>query len=96
MHRQIEARIARLTTELEQATVLIAARVNELDKLHIQAESLNKRLEEARRLEIELNELGMEELIRMCNTPCWRFELSQFSRFLSGCFSSEKRGKQSI
>lgn len=44
MHRQIEARIARLTTELEQVTVLIAARVNELDKLHIQAESLNKGL----------------------------------------------------
>jgi hypothetical protein len=74
--RKIEAKRAALRAEAMNLAALINGRAQELADLKRQALRLDERLVELDLQEISRRKLGMDELIRMCHTPCWQYRQS--------------------
>jgi hypothetical protein len=73
MMRTIETKRAALRAEAMNLAALINGRSQELADLKRKQLQLDERLVELDLQEITRRERGMAELIRMCQTPCWRY-----------------------
>jgi hypothetical protein len=73
MMRDIEAKRAALKAEMMNLQALINGRAQELADLKRQALRLDERLAELALQECTRRRIGLDELVRMCQTPCSRF-----------------------
>lgn len=71
--RNIELRMAELKAELWNILVMIASRRDDIEKLQAKADRLDARILQLRDLAATMNDLYLDELVRMCNTPCHRY-----------------------
>jgi hypothetical protein len=69
----IEYKRAELRAELVNLQALINGRAQELADLKRKMLRLDERIVEADLRAISRRERGLNELVRMCNTPCWLF-----------------------
>jgi hypothetical protein len=67
--RSIEAKRAALRAEIMNLEALINGRAQELVVLRRKRDQLQLEL-------VTQRKRGMDELIRMCQTPCWRYRQS--------------------
>jgi hypothetical protein len=72
-----EGRRRSLGNELFCLEVCIAGRRDEIVELSRQAEVIKVRIEHVNFLEAQERERGLAELIRMCNTPVWRYRAAE-------------------
>lgn len=70
---EVDRRIAELTPELWNAVAVVARCEKDLEEARMRAVRLDVRIETLKRLRDTLSELALEELIKMCNTPCYRY-----------------------
>lgn len=73
MMRDIEAKRAALKAEMMNLQALINGRAQELADLKRQALRLDERLAELALQECTRRRIGLDELVRMCQTPCSRY-----------------------
>jgi predicted nucleic acid-binding Zn-ribbon protein len=71
--REIEDKRAELRAELVNLQALINGRTQELADLKRKLLRLDERIVEAELRAFSRRDRGLNELVRMCNTPCWRF-----------------------
>jgi hypothetical protein len=71
--RWLEAKRAALRTEAMILAALINRRTQELADLKRKALGVDERMVELDLQEITRREAGLDELVRMCRTPCSRF-----------------------
>lgn len=63
----------RIKNELVNVRFNISVKKREIAVLQLKEAQLEKRLQQLANLEEMRRVLGMMELIRLCNTPCWRW-----------------------
>jgi hypothetical protein len=71
--RGIEARRAKLRAEMMNLAAIINGRAQELADLKRKQLRLDERMVELDLKECARRERGLAELVRMCNTPCFRY-----------------------
>jgi hypothetical protein len=83
MQRDFEERLAELHVDLGNIAALINAREQELEKLRHQRGQLGDKVRQLEILRDEVAELGLSELVRMCNTPVVLYK-PRVVRFVKG------------